>query len=135
MEASSNMRAVQIMCRHKAIGKILDPLLNIERDEIEWKKISYGGLPGGYQAAISWVFAVFCDHAPPEDWNYRDPFDSFGNMDRDIQVLAIEAIAIRHGFISVNLEDKAKGPFHSILEKMEEDLTKSEKKKNLKILK
>lgn len=91
MEASNNRMAVQMICRHKAIGKILEPLLNTERDEIDWKRISYGSLPGRYQAAISWAFSLFCDRVPPTDWSYRDPFESFGVMDRDIQVLALEA--------------------------------------------
>lgn len=138
MEASNNMKAVQIMCQHKEIGKILLPLLNIERDEIDWKRISYAGLPGGFQAAISWVYAVFCDHAPPEDWVYRDPFDSFFAMDRDLQMFALQALAIRHGFVKVTIEDKPKSDFVKFLEKKSNELSaeldKNDKKKKIKLV-
>lgn len=135
---SSNMRAVLVLLGKKDIRKLLGPLMNIERDEIDWNKISYGSLPGGFQSALSWAFSLFCDEVPPQDWGWRDPFSSFGVMDRDLQILALKGLGVRHGFIEVNVKDKPPGPFQKYLMDMEKKLSKEmqdeEKRKRIKLV-
>lgn len=135
---SSNMRAVLVLLGKKELRKLLGPLMNIERDEIDWKRINYGTLSGGFQSALSWAYSLFCDEAPPEDWGWRDPFSSFGVMDRDLQVLAIKGLGVRHGFIEINIKDRPLSPFQDYLLKMEkrlsEEMQDEEKRKKLKLV-
>lgn len=128
------MQAVQVLCKKQAISKILTPLMYIERDAIDWGLISYHALPGGYQTAISWAFVLFCDRMPPADWEYRDPFDSFSVMDRDLQVFVLEAMAVRHGFVKITIEDVPPSPIHKLLLQKEAELNKDLKKKGFKIV-
>jgi len=135
---SSNMRAVLVLLGKKELRKLLGPLMNIERDEIDWKKINYGSLPGGFQSALSWGFSLFCDEVPPEDWGWRDPFSSFGVMDRDLQILALKGLGVRQGFLEVDVKDKSPGPIQKYLMEMEKKLSKEmqdeEKRKKIKLV-
>ena len=137
MEPSSNMKAVLIIAEHKELGKILTPLLNIERDEIDWERLNKyeGTLSGGFRAAISWAVCLFCDEVPPEDWGYRDPFGSFGAMDRELQALVMKALALRHGYLAVSLTDKPKSGLQELLELKEKELTEKLKKEKMKLIK
>ena len=138
ISVSSNMRAVLVLLGNKDLRKLLAPLMNIERDEIDWKRINYGSLSGGFQSALSWAISLFCDCLPPEDWEWRDPFSSFGVMDRDLQVLAIRALGVRYGFVEVNIKDKPLSPFQNFLKQKEEELINKmndeEKRKKLKLV-
>lgn len=132
---SSNMKAVLVLAQHKNLGLTLKPALNIERDSISWESLGYGGQSGGVQTALSWAYCLFCDELPPKDWNYRDPFDGFGNLDRDIQVLIFQAMAIRQGFVSLTVEDQPKSGIQQMIEKMGEQMVKDEKRKGFKVIK
>lgn len=135
MSPSVNMQAVLVLCEHKGIEKVFAGKINIERDEIDWNKIAYGSLPGGYQVAVSWAYALFCDEVKNlEEFGYRDPFDGFSTMDRDIQVLVFKAMALRHGFVKLTLEDKPDSPFVKILKDLEAGMDKDHKKKNFTIV-
>jgi hypothetical protein len=91
------MKAVLVLTRHKVLGKILTPALNIERDSINWQHFGYGGQSGQIQTVLSFVYCIFCDSLPPAHWGFRDPFEGFCSLDPDIQVLLIESMAVRHG--------------------------------------
>ena len=129
------MKAVLVLAQHKNLGLTLKPALNIERDSISWESLGYGGQSGGVQTALSWAYCLFCDELPPKDWNYRDPFDGFGNLDRDIQVLIFQAMAIRQGFVSLTVEDQPKSGIQQMIEKMGEQMVKDEKRKGFKVIK
>ncbi len=129
------MKSVLVLAQHKNLGLILKPALNIERDSINWESLGYGGQSGGVQTALSWAYCLFCDELPPKDWNYRDPFDGFGNLDRDIQVLIFQAMAIRQGFVSLTVEDQPKSGIQQMIEKMGEQMVKDEKRKGFKVIK
>lgn len=121
MKSSANMKAVLVIAQHKEIGAILNPLIDLDREEIHWERLSYAVLPGGYQTALSWVYCVFCDGVPPLDWNFRDPFDNFALMDRDIQILCMQALALRHGFLEFHVKDKPESEIMKFLKIMEKN--------------
>lgn len=134
-EPSSNMKAVLLLASHKSLKPILEPALNIERDSIKWELFGYGGQSGGVQTVLSWAYCLFCDELPPKDWNYRDPFDGFFSLDRDLQVLVFQAMAIRHGFVSLSVEDRPKSDFQKMVEGFGDQMAKDEKRKGFKIIK
>lgn len=134
-KASSNMKAVLTLAQHKNLRGILVPALNVERDSINWDSFGYHGQSGGVQTVLSWAYCLFCDELPPKDWNYRDPFDGFFSVDRDIQVLIFKAMALRHGFLDLSVVDKPKSNFELMYEQMGEQLAKEEKRKGFKVIK
>lgn len=133
-EPSSNMKAVLVLASHKNLQPILEPALNIERDSIDWNRFGYGGQSGGVQTVLSWAYCLFCDELPPKDWNYRDPFDGFFSLDRDIQILVLQAMATRHGFVRLTVEDKPKSDFQKMVEGFGEQMVKEEKRKGFKVV-
>jgi hypothetical protein len=134
-EPSSNMKAVLVIAQNKNIGPIITPALNIERDSINWEMLRYGGQSGGVQAALSWAYCLFCDELPPKDWNYRDPFEGFFSLDREIQVLILQAMAARHGFINLIVEDRPKSDFQKLVEDFGKHMADEEKRKGFKVVK
>lgn len=134
-EPSSNMKAVLVLAQNKNLKPILTPALNIERDSINWESFGYGGQSGGVQTALSWAYCLFCDELPPKDWNYRDPFDGFFSLDREIQILILQAMATRHGFVELTVEDKPKSDFQKMVEGFGEQMAKDEKRKGFKVIK
>lgn len=134
MQPSSNMKAVLVLAEHKNLNRLLMPALNIERDSINWDHFGYHGQSHGIQAALSWAYCLFCDEVPPVEWNYRDPISAFFSMDRDLQEVALKAMAIRHGFVSMTLEDRPKSEFELLVEGFGEKMEKEERKKALKIV-
>lgn len=134
-EPSSNMKAVLVLTQNKNLEGILKPVLNIERDSIKWDSLNYGGQSGGIQSALSWAYCFFCDELPPKEWNFRDPFDGFFSMDRDLQALVLQAMATRHGFIKITIEDRPKSEFEKMVEGFGEQMAKEEKRKGFKVIK
>jgi hypothetical protein len=134
MNPSSNMKAVLVLAEHKHLNKLITPALNIERDSINWDYFGYHGQSHGVQAALSWAYCLFCDEVPPVDWNYRDPFGAFFSMDRSLQEVALKAMAIRHGFVSMTLEDRPKSDFEHFVEKFSEKMAEEERRRGLKIV-
>lgn len=133
-KASNNMKAVLILAKHKNLGPILTPALNIERDSINWDRFGYAGQSGGVQVALSWAYCLFCDEVPPKDWGYRDPFQGFFSLDRDIQVLILQAMATRNDFISLSVEDRPKSSFEKMYEEIGAKLEKEEKRKGFQVV-
>lgn len=101
MEASSNMKPVLIIAQHSELSKILNPLINIDKDEFYFEKLNYHELPASQKAAVSWIFYLFCDCAPAEEYRYEDPIENFQYMDQELQVLVLKAIAVRYGFLDL----------------------------------
>lgn len=117
-EPSSNMLAVLTIANDRNFGPIIAPWIDVERDSIDWSKLHYGSQSGSMQAAISWAYCLFCDEVPPHDWNYRDPFEAFFSMDRSLQVLVMQAIAARHGFLSLDVQDRPKSNIEEAIDKL-----------------
>lgn len=69
------------------------PWVNIERERIEWKKIWSNDFGGGHAAAIVWAQAIWCDRVETKS----DPFNRAFAMDTPLQIVCIEALAIRWG--------------------------------------
>lgn len=132
---SPNMKAVLVLAQHKYFGPIIKPALDVERDSVDWTALGYGGQSGGTQTLISWCYCLFCDELPPKEWGYRDPFEGFGSLDRDIQVLLFQAQAALHGFVSLSVEDEPKSDLQKMIKGFAEQMEKDEKRKNLKIIK
>lgn len=133
--ASSNMKAVLVLAQHKTLGPILKPALNIERDSINWEFFGYGGQSGGVQTALSWAYCLFCDELPPKEWGFRDPFDGFFSLDRDIQILVLQAMAARHGFLELSVKDKPKSQIELAVEQMSQQFVRDEKRKGFQVVK
>lgn len=134
-KASSNMKAVLVLAQHKNLRPILEPALNIERDSINWELFGYGGQSGGVQTVLSWAYCLFCDELPPKEWNYRDPFDGFFSLDRDIQVLVFKAMSVRHGFLDLSVKDKPKSNIELALEQMGQQMSEEERRSRFKVVK
>lgn len=134
MQPSSNMKAVLVLAENKKLHYLVMPALNIERDYIDWNRFGYHGQSHGIQAALSWAYCLFCDEVPPVEWNYRDPFSAFFSMDRDLQESVFKAMAIRHGFLSIKLEDRPKSNFQILVEEFGEEMEKQERRKGLKVV-
>lgn len=117
-EPSNNMKAVLVFTQHAMLREIIEPALNIEKDAINWKLFNYHGQSGGVQTVLSWIYCLFCDSLPPSDWGYRDPFDGMFSLDRDIQVLILQALGARHDFLRVIVGDRPKSDFQTIIESM-----------------
>lgn len=117
-EPSPNMLAILTMAKDKNFGPIITPTIDVERDSIDWPRLHYGSQSGSMQAAISWAYCLFCDEVPPHDWNYRDPFGAFFSMDRSLQVLVIQAIAARHGFLGLDVRDRPKSNIEEAVDEL-----------------
>ncbi len=122
MKPSDNMKSILVLTKHKNLKNILEPALNVERDKIDWDSFSYHAQSGGVQAVLSWVYCLFCDEVPPQDWNYRDPFNSFFSLDRDIQILILQALSVRHGFLDLSVKDRPKSNLELALEQMAKNM-------------
>jgi len=134
-KASPNMKAVLVLASHRILRAILEPAINVERDSIKWESFGYGGQSGGVQTALSWAYCLFCDELPPKEWNYRDPFEGFFSLDRDLQVLVLKAMSIRHGFLELTVKDKPKSEIESALEQISQQMFEDERRGRLKVVK
>ena len=104
MTPSGNMRAVLIICENPRIGARVKPYLNIERDTMDWEGLMAvnKGADGGLKTALSWMYCLWCDNLPPKSFKLRDPFDGFGSLDRDVQLLIIKAMASRYELTKIS---------------------------------
>lgn len=134
-EQSTNMKSVIELLNNSYIRSNLATAIDVDSDIIYWDKFNYHSKPSSLQTVISWIYCLYFDEIPPLDWSYRDPFDGFFSLDRDIQTLIFKAMAIRHGYLDFTLIDKPKSDFEKIFEKQQEEIIKAEKRKGFKILK
>lgn len=134
VKASSNMKAVIVLASHENLRPIIEPALNIERDSINWEALGYGSQSGGLQTVLSWAYCIFCDELPPKEWNYRDPFEGFFSLDRDIQILVLKAMSVRHGFLELSVTDKPKSDIELALKKMGQQISESRRRNRLKTI-
>lgn len=104
---TKQMEALLMIAKNPVVSRILMPAINIESEEVRWEAVSVGGLSGGEKAAISWAWCVWNDRQIPEmkseDYTasreefWRDPFEGFGTMNRDLQTTILAALAHRWG--------------------------------------
>ena len=132
---SSNMKAALVLAQHKYLGPIITPALNIENDSINWPLLGYHGQSGSTQTVLSFLYCLFTDSVPPEDWKFRDPFEGLNGLDRDIMVLVFQAMAARYGFVSLSVEDQPKSNVQKMVEGFGEQMAKDEKRKGFKVIK
>ena len=69
------------------------PHINIERQSVNWPNIWSNDFGGGHSAALIFAQALWCDRVETKS----DPFDRAFAMDRTLQIVCIEALAIRWG--------------------------------------
>ena len=105
---TKQMQAALHIANYRSIKDFALPAINVEQEEIHFDKMNYGVLSGGQKSAISWLWCVWKDQQVPEtddgdpEFTFnlaagvRDPFAGFGNLDRELQTIILEAIAIRH---------------------------------------
>lgn len=107
---TKQLEAILILANDPRLKPILMPIIDQENETIDWERLSYGVLSGGIKAAVSWAFCIWTDGQVPEedlqdhktpgpisfanDW--RDPFEGFGVMDRELQIVVLKALAHRH---------------------------------------
>ncbi len=105
---SNQMKALMMLANHPRLEHILAPAIDVKREEFHWRKINYGVLSGGQKVALSWAYCIWEDKQIPE-WNesdakekfalrdgVRDPIAAFGVLDRELQVLMLQALLVRH---------------------------------------
>ena len=92
---SRQMEAVLMIAENPVIRTHFLAVIDVKREEINWDDFPYGVLSGGQKAAVSWVYAIWTDGPVPEGW--RDPFEGFGVMNRDLQGTVIKALMHRWG--------------------------------------
>ena len=98
MNPSINMKPVLKICEYGPAGELLKPLINIERDEIDFKKIDYASISPELKTALSWVYHLFCDSEPDEEtWGYVDPFKELALCNSELRIKIIQALALRYG--------------------------------------
>jgi hypothetical protein len=90
---SKQLEAVLMIAHHGVIREHFLPYIDLKREEIRWDEFPYGVLSGGQKAAVSWAYSVWTDGPVPEGW--RDPFEGFGVMSRELQVLVLNAMLHR----------------------------------------
>jgi hypothetical protein len=91
---SKQLQAVLMIARHPVMRDVLLPIINQQNETIFWEKLDYGVLSGGMKTAASWARAVWSDELPPKQW--RDPFEGFPVMSRELQRIVLAAVAYRH---------------------------------------
>lgn len=87
---SRTLEAVLMIARYEAMRNCLLPFINIEKEEIDWN-FDYNAFSGGQQTAISWAYRLWTDE-PPSKRGYRDLFDGFGGLDRELQATILNAV-------------------------------------------
>jgi hypothetical protein len=92
------LEAVLMVANHPTISRIMNPVIDKDRETIRWSEINYPVLSGGERAAISWIWCIWSDAQVPMDTGWRDPFDGFGVLDGNLQALIMKAFAHRWGF-------------------------------------
>ena len=93
---SRQMEAVLMIAAHPVIKDALMPIIDVAKEEIHWGDFNYGVLSGGQKAAVSWVYAIWQDQSPDAVRHFRDPFEGFGVMSRELQALVVKALLHRH---------------------------------------
>ena len=69
------------------------PFVNIERQTIDWDRISSHYFGSGHSAAVLWAKAIWLDQMPPKS----DPFDRAFSMDNRLRFVVLKALGIRWG--------------------------------------
>lgn len=122
-----------MIANYPAVKPHLLPYIDEAKEDIHWDKMGYGGLSGGVKTAISWAYCIWTDRAIPSVYlegnpkdddsdfirNWRDPFEGFGAMDSELQMLCLNALAHRHQTLK---GVRTSAQFRNIMEKkMRED--------------
>ena len=113
---TNQLKAVLMIADHSALSGCLKPAINIETETIYWDKINYAALSGGQQTAISWAYSIWTDSQAPAEKGYRDLFDHFGSLDRELQQIILTAFAFRHDTFGV--PSKTEQMIKDLLKKM-----------------
>lgn len=74
--------------RAKALAHV-----DIERQSINWPVIWRNDFGGGHSAAVLWAQAIWCDRVETSG----DPFDRALAMEPSLQIVCLEALAMRWG--------------------------------------
>lgn len=102
---SNQQAAIEHCLSHPLILRLLGPhYFPANGGMIRWQDLNYGPLSGGEKAAISWVYAIWCDvspNIPSEQITWRDCFEGFATMQSDLQITLLEAFQIRHEIKSI----------------------------------
>ncbi|OFZ81078.1 MAG: hypothetical protein A2603_05925 [Bdellovibrionales bacterium RIFOXYD1_FULL_55_31] len=91
-KVSRQMQAILMLAEYPMLDPILNPVIDLENETVDFSEIDYGVLSGGGKAAISWAHSIWADKVIP---GLRDPFDGFGVMNRDLQRLVLMALMHR----------------------------------------
>lgn len=72
--------------------------VNIGLESINWPAIWRNDFGGGHSAAVMWAQAIWCDRVETNG----DPFDRALAMESALQIVCLEALAIRWGLERVS---------------------------------
>ena len=91
---SRELRAVcHINLKHAELERKAFPLINLERESVDWDGIFNEDYGGGHLAALRFAKAIWCDRVTTKG----DPFDHAFAMDLPLRRTVLEALAIRWG--------------------------------------
>ena len=122
---TKQMEAVLMIAEHPLMKHRLLPRIDVKNESIDWEGAA-DGMSGGEKALISWAFCIWNDTQIPHDEHenelvsiagfWRDPFEGFGVMGPDLQLLVLKALAHRHGTM------KPPGALETFLRKKGEEM-------------
>ena len=98
---TKQLKAILIIAENPKLKKIFDPVIDIDRKMINWDAINYSSLSGGEKTAVSWAYSIWTDSQPPNEKGFRDLFEDFASLDREIQQAILTALAFRHGTFEI----------------------------------
>lgn len=90
----SELRAVlTIFSADKELRTKALPHVNIERQEIDWHRITINDFSSGHSAAITWAKSIWTASQPTE----LDIFERSTSMDQQMRLAVLRALAIAWG--------------------------------------
>jgi hypothetical protein len=105
---TKQLEAVLMIASHPLLRERLLPRIDLAKERIDWDGAA-AGLSGGEKALLSWAWCLWNDRQIPEvrdgdedrgaslEAFWRDPFQGFNVMDRELQLLVVRALLHRQG--------------------------------------
>ena len=93
---SIQMKAVMMIADAPSLKENLGAVIDTVEETIHWDELDYHSLSGGQQTAISWAYLIWTDRQASTELKFRDPFEGFGSLSRELQQVILTAYAFRH---------------------------------------
>lgn len=91
---NTGAKIVGLLFEKSALAEVFKVYEN--HGEVNWSKIRYGSLSGGYQSGVSWAYSIL-NHKLPTEHGFRNPITNLGVMDHDLQDKLLRSFALSIG--------------------------------------